>query len=149
MILNLNEYAYKKRQLEDKLYSNTEQIIEHLFKLYLLPNHSARNHWKQEIYSFLHSIDKLKGSNKRPTPAQIYTWTFGNKEDTIDNYFVKVMIDTINYQYKENIKLNINVVKNNILFVCRSYFKWLAKELSTKGIVSPQQIYKKLDELFI
>ncbi len=32
--------------------------------------------------------------------------------------------------------------------ICKSYFMWLAKELSSRGVVYPQQIYKKLDELF-
>ena len=46
-----------------------------------MPNHSALNHWKQEIYSFIHNVDKLKGNKRFPTSKQIYDWTYGKKED--------------------------------------------------------------------
>ena len=148
MIIKFNEYAYKRRQIEDRLYESTDKIIEHLIKLYLMPTHESANHWKREIYSFLNKVDKLKGSNKRPTQSQIYTWTFGNKEDTIDNYFVRGMLDTINYDYNENIKINLNKFRTDIIDICKSYFMWLAKELSVKGIITPQQVYIKLERIF-
>ena len=64
MRIFVTEFAESKKEIERELKPKTENIIEHLFKLYLVPEHTAVNHWKQEIYSFLHTIDKLKGNIK-------------------------------------------------------------------------------------
>ena len=148
MKLFVTEFAENKKEIERSLKPLTEKIIEHLFKLYLLPNNESVKHWKKEIYSFIHSIDKLKGSNKRPTSKQIYEWTFGKKADIFDDdYYVEVMVDTIEYEYSTTIGKNVNSIKNDMYVLCDNYFKWLSNELSVKGLISPQSVYAELDNL--
>lgn len=148
MKLFVTEFAENKKEIERSLKPLTEKIIEHLFKLYLLPNDESVKHWKKDIYSFIHSIDKLKGSNKRPTSKQIYEWTFGKKADIFDdNYYVEIMVDTIEYEYNVIINENVDTVKNDMYKVCSNYFRWLSNELSIKGLISPQSVYKELNIL--
>lgn len=148
MRIFVTEFADSKREIERELKPKTENIIEHLFKLYLVPEHTAVNHWKQEIYFFLHTIDKLKGNNKRPSKKQLYDWTFGKKEDLFDDdYYTEGMIETIEYTYNVNITADTFEVNEAMFQICKSYFAWLAEILSEKGIVVPRQVYNKLDEL--
>ena len=65
--LFVTELADSKKDLERSLKPITDNIIWHLFKLYLMPNNINRNHWKREIASFLNKVSKLTGSNKYPT----------------------------------------------------------------------------------
>ena len=115
MRIFVTEFAESKKEIERELKPKTENIIEHLFKLYLVPEHTAVNHWKQEIYSFLHTIDKLKGSNKRPTKEQIYKWTFGKKEDLFDDDYYTKRYNKINdYMHNSSTYIVNHLVSHNV-----------------------------------
>ena len=78
MRLFVTEFGDSKREMERELKSKTSQIIQHLFKLYLMPNSINRNHWQREIANFLSDVSKLNGRNKFPTSKQLYNWTYKN-----------------------------------------------------------------------
>ena len=143
------EYAMQKDKIKNKLIDNTEPIIEHLLKLYLMPEHSATNHWKQEIANFINKVGNLKGTNKFPKFKQIYDWTYGSYQDviTIPNYLDK-MIQTIIYDYDLEISYDIRDVVKDFNKICETYFTWLAKELSSCGVVSKTDIYRELYSLY-
>lgn len=153
MIL-IREFADNKRDLQRDLRGKTEQIIEHIFKMFLMPNHESYNHWKQEIASFLSEVTKLKNTKKFPISKQLYDWTYNIRQDLItDKSYVRGKIKNIAIQYdmdeKKLMKLNahINYICKKLNFICESYFKWLCSELSKYGIVTYDKIYDKLDEL--
>lgn len=59
MRIFVTKFADSKREIERHLNDVTEPIIEHLLKLYFMPNHESRNHWCIEIYGFLNRIKKI------------------------------------------------------------------------------------------
>ena len=148
-MLIIKEFADSKREIERELKAKTKQIIEHLFKLYLMPNRMDRSHWKSEIANFLDSVSKLSGKNKFPTFKQIYAWTYGKYQDVItDNKYIKVMVDNIIYDYKiSEIRKTYPQICEEFDFICQQYFKWISEKLSSIGIVSRPEIFKKLDEI--
>ena len=79
MKIYIRGFAEMQREIERKLASHTDEIIEHIIKLVLMPGSSARNHWQGEIAGQLKSIDKLKNTKKFPSAKQIYKWTYGKK----------------------------------------------------------------------
>lgn len=72
-------FAEAQKEVERRLSAHTDEIIEHIIKLVLMPDNSARNHWEGEIAGQLKSIDRLKNSKKFPSAKQIYKWTYGKK----------------------------------------------------------------------
>lgn len=150
MRLFVTELADSKKDLERSLKPITDNIIWHLFKLYLMPNNINRNHWKREIASFLNKVSKLTGSNKYPTAKQLYAWTYNKWWDVItDTSYMKVMVRDILDEYTdiEEIRKTYPQICEEFNFICESYFKWLCEGLSEIGIVARADIYNKIDEL--
>lgn len=150
MRLFVTELADSKKDLERSLKPITDNIIWHLFKLYLMPDNINRNHWKREIASFLNKVSKLTGSNKYPTAKQLYVWTYNKWWDVItDTSYMKVMVSNILDEYTdiEEIRKTYPQICEEFNFICESYFKWLCEELSGLGIVARVDIYNKIDEL--
>lgn len=149
MKLFITEFAENKKEIERSLKPSVEPIIEHLFKLHLMPNHESVNHWRREIYSFLYNIDKLKGTNKYPSSKQIYDWTFGKIADKFDdNYYAEGIVETIEYDYNVTVNEDITVIRKSMYTICKFYFSWISNELSIRGIVTPKQVYVELDKIF-
>ena len=149
MKLIINELAMEKAEQEKRLYAHTEQVIEHIIKIVCMPNHSALNHWKQEIASQIVKVNKLKGSKRYPTEKEIYKWTYDKERDSIQDItyisnFIKGEWRT--YNYKGNVK-QIPLLANNIDYICDNYFKWLANKLSRFGTVFKPDIYDELNFL--
>ena len=142
------EYAMQKDKIKNKLIDNTEPIIEHLLKLYIMPEHSASKHWKQEIANFINKVGNLKGTNKFPKFKQIYDWTYGSYRDVIMNSnYLNKMIQNIIREYNLEISYNIEEVTREFNNLCDLYFTWLASELSSNGIVTNIEIYYELEVL--
>lgn len=147
MRIFVTEFADSKREVEKELKSVTMPIIEHLFKLYVLPNHESRNHWCSEIYGFLNKVKKLAGKNKFPTKRQILDWSYLKWADTLEGSFVDTEIETLEYKYNVIIKKNSRMY-TEFNYLCDKYFDWLATELSNIGRVSFPKVVNKLNELF-
>lgn len=77
MKIYIRGFAETQKEVERRLSAHTDEIIEHIIKLVLMPDNSARNHWEGEIAGQLKSIDRLKNSKKFPSAKQIYKWTYG------------------------------------------------------------------------
>ena len=146
MIRLITEFALEKKEIQRRLINVTPKIVEHLMYLTLDPDNINRNHWKQEIYSFLYDIEFLKGGKKLPKKEFIYDNTYGVKKDQIQNYkWFSTRIKAL--CRKENIEMpdDIEITQNNVDFVCSCYFSWLATHLSEDGVIDDEECYKYLD----
>lgn len=148
MKIYIRGFAELQREVERKLSAHTDEIIDHLMKCYLMPNHSAINHWKQEIAIQINRIDKLKNGKKFPTAKQIYSWTYGKKQDLVtDIGFLSKLIKGVCEEYSVEVMESPYEIMDKFDFICTEYFKWLATELSRVGMVNRSEVYTKLNEL--
>lgn len=127
------------KSVKDDIRRAVNQIDKHIIKLALYPNVGAKDHWRAEIYSFLSDVPKLKGSNKFPKQNVIRS-ELATYEDTFDTW-----VPVIKKNNKNLTPANISV--EDILSCAMEYHDWLAFELSTKGIVSVEDVFNKLEEL--
>lgn len=148
MKIYIRGFAELQKEVERNLTSHTDEVIEHLLKLYLMPNHSANNHWKKEIASQIYKVDRLKNNKKFPSAKQIYNWTYDKKQDLITDvrWFTK-FCNMICKEYSVELEQFPGDFIGDFDSICVSYFKWLAEELSDIGLVTSDEIYQKLDEL--
>lgn len=148
MRIFVTEFADSKKNMERELKPKTKQIINHLYKLYCMPDHESRNHWMREIANFLNEINKLSGKNKFPTEKQLYDWTYYKFKDQVtEQFYMKAMTKNITDRYNVLIDIPLDDICKEFDNICESYFRWLAGQLSKYGIVSNYEIYDKLDEL--
>lgn len=148
MKIYIRGFAEAQKEIERRLSAHTDEIIEHIIKLVLMPDNSARNHWEGEIAGQLKSIDRLKNSKKFPSAKQIYKWTYGKKQDlVVDAKWMGVSIREIEEIYDVYIDQSVYDICDTVDEVCTNYFQWISIELSTVGKVSTPTIYRKLDEL--
>ncbi|MBQ2639250.1 MAG: hypothetical protein IJF92_00585 [Bacilli bacterium] len=139
----LLEMAYSKKRIEDILENICPKIREHLIKCYLWKDNNALNHWKTEIFSMLHQMYMLKNVNRLPTYNEIYRWFLETQfeliEDGTDND-----VNTVKYLEKKEVP---QYNKTNLINFQKSYFEWLLKELCSKGNVSIEEVFNKIDSL--
>lgn len=148
MRIFVTEFADSKREIERKLSDNTDKVIEHLLKLYLMPKHTAKNHWIGEIANFLNKVNRFTGKNKFPDAKQIYAWTYFKWKDLVtDTSYMNIWVDNICDEYNIEINKSIEDICSEFDYVCEQYFRWLASKLSVGGVVERQSIFKKLNEL--
>lgn len=153
MRLFVTEFAEKKLEIERKLSSHSEVIIEHLMKILVLPNHESVNHWKKEVFSHLHIIDNLKGSHKLPTAKQIMNWTYYKHYEWLqDRNCIKAFFNDLLYDYGiDDLNVGFSYYVDKIYSVadnyCKEYFQWLADNLSKYKRISNQDIYAEIDKL--
>lgn len=148
MIRLITEFALEKKEIQRRLINVTPKVIEHLMYLALDPNNINRNHWEQEIYSFLYDIEFLKGGKKLPKRDFIYDNTYGVKRDQVlnDKWFltrVKGICNKENMLRPKDIKLE----QNNVDYICNNYFLWLSDNLSKDGIIDDEECYNYIDKL--
>lgn len=141
MRFRLNEFAYDRHKIEDMLVNKSPEIVEHLIKIYLYPDDVNTNHWKDEIYSFINRVPKIKFNNKFPSSKFIYEKTYGVWWDTIPNMIKKVVSEYGDYHINYNI--------GDILDFCSRYFNWLSRELSSNGLILKKNVYSTIDELLV
>lgn len=150
-MLVIKEFADSKKEIERELKSKSYNVIEHLLKLYLMPNNINRNHWKQEIATFLNFVNKFSHNNKYPTEKQLLNWTYYKWQAEInDTYFMKSWITDLEEDYADldkNANYDLNKIIKEFDSICDIYFNWLCKELNRLGRINRNEIYKKLDEI--
>lgn len=133
-------HAFSKSEIGDKLEETTRQLVRHLIKLRLFPFSPEVFHWKQEVYTFLHNVSRIKRSNKFPTSSFILSKTI---ELNID--MIEVWKDNILKDYQDMRK--VDVTDADLVDSILSYYKWLADNLSKYGEVSRTDTYNALYKL--
>lgn len=122
--------------LEDR----TPPVIQALIQLYLYPNVSTTEHWRQEVWANLHQIDLRKGSNKLPKKEFILKNTiFPNLKFLAS--FIESVID------KEFEFTRIQIDYDELAGLIDNYFEWLATRLSQTRYVAAKEVYTKLQSI--
>ena len=134
---NILAMSSTKSDIASRLDDATLQIVKHITKLYLYRDRECKNHWKKEIYNFLHVIPKIKGKNNYPAKTFIFKYTFGVNEKYMSRWIENVTDDYGAVDYDTN----------NVIAVIRDYFDFLSTELAVAGDVSKHSVYNKLDEI--
>lgn len=148
MKIYISAMAETRTEIERALNGATYQVIENIFKLLLLPNHAAVNHWRKEIASSIYEVGKLKSTKRFPTAEQLYAWTYKKKQDLVtDVTWVSRLINNICYEYDVKNNFVPFEISNQIDSICELYFSWLSSELAAYGYVEFKMIYSKLDDL--
>lgn len=148
MKIYITAQSMQKRDIETKLSISMTQTIEHLLKLYLMPDNPARNHWQGEVYGFIHTVEKLKRTNKYPTAQNIYNWTYEKVQDLVtDASWLQIRIEDICDQYNIDTNIPLKPTMHEFDALCVNYFQWLAEMLSKRGSVTNREVYTKLDSL--
>lgn len=134
-------YAFSKttKEVMSKLADRGEVVVDHLIKVFLWPNSQEYNHWKQEVWSNLNRVSKLKTTNRFPTSSQIYNAIWDAVGDMIPE-LAKLWIDEID-------ESPIAFDFKNLEYAIHDYLIYLSKELSTNGIITSNKVYSKLDVL--
>lgn len=134
----LIEQAKSKSNIENQLYAIGDEIVYHLIKLFLFPDNKSKSHWIKELYAFLPRISKMKSTNSYPSSSFIYTYLFGDNEDTFLEQAESYIDEALIKDDLEITKSNINMIK--LMQYIKNYCIWLSDKLSTKGFITLQEV---------
>lgn len=123
-----------KREVESK----SAEIALHLAKLGMYPDNDSKMHWRQEVYSFLFKVPRLKSTNKFPKSDKLFDWLWDSVKDEIRDWGRGVI-----REYGRPSGMTLDEVE----VFCAAYYDWLSTNLSRHGIVTQPEVYSKLDEL--
>lgn len=122
------------------LEQHTPQVIQALIQLYLYPDVTTTEHWRQEVWSNLHTIDLRKGSNKLPKKYFILKNTIAPNMK-----FIESLVDSVidkEYQFTPR-----NIDYDELCGLIDNYFSWLATRLSETRYVAAKEVYTKLKSI--
>lgn len=122
------------------LEQHTPPVIQALIQLYLYPDVTTTEHWRQEVWANLHSVDLRKGTNKLPKRDFILKNTIVPNMRFIES-FVASVIDK-EYEFDP-----IDVDYDDLCGLIDNYFDWLATRLSETRYVACREIYTKLKSI--
>lgn len=128
-----------RSEIAARLEESTRPLIKHLIKLYLYPNCPAVNHWRHEVYMFLHNVSLIKRSNKLPSSEFILKNTLG-----LNRRFILVWKEHIEDDYLNEYGYPEDVDEDNLIEMIYNYYTWLADQLSRYGEVSRSDTYRML-----
>jgi hypothetical protein len=81
--------AESREDMKKRLGENSVNIIVHLLLVYFFPQSLSRAHWRGEIFGFIPSIKRFKGSHQFPDQGFIerhfYLWVIDSRE--VDDAF--------------------------------------------------------------
>ena len=141
MIIKIFELAQRRRDVAAWIEDKTFPVLVALAQLYLFPDIQYVNHWRQEVWSNFNRVKFLMGRNKVPSKEFILKsgWEVNKK-------YVKRYLDyTLGKEYQ--LEPIANMDSDVFYEIAESYFDWLAEKLSEESVVSPKEVYSKLEEL--
>lgn len=139
MYIYIRAMSEDQKSIQSELKSHSEQLDEHIIRLMLYPDSEYVPHWKQEIWNFLHKVDKLKGKNKFPKASFIQK-SISTHNDMIEEF--RGLVEDI-----ESELTPVEIDTQTIIAVLEAYQKWISEKLSAQGVVKRSEVYAKLDEL--
>ena len=139
MYIYIKAMSESLSEIRDDIKSTLGQLDKHLIKLILFENADSRSYWKDEVYSFLNSVRRARGSKRFPKYKFIRS-VLAIDEDILDNYIKQVKSD-----YKHLVCSNVSDVE--VATVILAYHDWIAGELSTTGAVTRDQVMDELSAL--
>lgn len=141
MFIYIKSMSESLSEIRDDIKSSLKQLDQHLIKLILFKDCASRNHWADEVYSFLNSIRRAKNSKKFPKYSFIRR-TLAIDEDILDSYIFQIKSDY------SDLALN-DISDEDVTTLVIAYHDWLATKLSERGIVTRAEVHQILTELNI
>lgn len=139
MFKYIRAMSFDKQTISSNLVSKASPLTDHLIKLYLFSDCEYVNHWRQEVWGFLNKVPKMRHNNKFPSYKFIFDHVSGYCDMTEEIMYQ--MLDK--YSMLTPVRLDVDELKS----ILNSYFEWLSKELASRGVVDPSEVYSKLEEL--
>lgn len=143
MKIYVRSNAKKLSDIGDYLEGVTLPLLGALAQLYLFPNTEYENHWREEVWNKLPDIPRTKGSHKLPKSSYILNNTWNLYKTGVR----AIMNRAVAYEHElvpdKTRRRNVDEFYN----VCNSYMEWIAAKLSSEGVIDPEDVYDKLDEL--
>lgn len=141
MKIYIRAMSEQKSRLHDQLSPLAGKLIEHLMKCFMFPDCESANHWKGEIYGFVHTVPKLTNTKKWPDKKFLLDCLWSTYQDAIDPWYYNLISDYSNYALNENSELD------TVYRLCYAYIEWLCNKLSLDGRVSNSQCYDRINSL--
>lgn len=142
------ESVLTKCALKSRMIEMSTNVLCSLAKLWVFRNQSNRNVWRYEVWYKFPMIQKL--GDKFPKESFIFNSTYRANCNSLENIIaVAVNQEQIGKEYRYQLVEDNRRVHEVSSFdlVCRSYFEWLSRKLSTVGMVSTNEVYSELDDL--
>ena len=135
--------AKRLSDIKDDIDERTPELIEALAQLYLFPGTEYENHWRKEVWSKFPRMPRTKGRNKLPSKKDILQSSWRNYKDDTS------VIMQWAVAHEENLKPNESRLSDTKTFkkLVYEYLDWLSDKLSANHVLSPQDVYQKLDDL--
>ena len=141
MKIYIRAMSENKSRLHDQLVPLAGKMIEHLMKCFMFPNTDPYEHWKGEIYSFIHDVPKLSNSKKWPDSDFLVKCLWDTYEDAIEDWYPQLIDEYSSYH------LNTHSESVTVYNCCSEYVEWLCVELSRYGRVSSRSCFEKIDNI--
>ena len=134
--------ALPRREISAKLDETTRTVIQHIIKVLLFPKSPKVPDWKQEVYDGLHNVSLIKGTNRLPSDRFIL-------KNTIERYkqFIPVWQYNIVTDYYIIHGYPVEIPYDHLEKKIKSYYQWLAGQLTVFGDVARTDVYDKLKSL--
>lgn len=143
MFLYVKANAKRLSDIGDDLEGVTLPLLEALAQLYLFPNSEYENHWREEVWNKLAEIPRTKKSHKLPKSSFILNNTWDLYKSRIRAIMNRAIAHEHELMPNEDRKRNTD----EFYAICEEYFNWIADKLSLEGVIDPEDVYKKLDDL--
>lgn len=115
--------------VESKLTGSTMEVIENLFKIYVMPNAPSKTDFIYRIWDLIHAVPVTKKGSFL-SYRQIFDWTWGRYRDLVTVTPVLKMMDDIEFTYEsEFVTIHVESFVDDFRAFCRQYFSWVASNL--------------------
>lgn len=138
----------KRKYLKYDIQINEQYIIKQLVKCFVYKNNTNNlKKWKKDIYYLFNQVPYMKPFRRFPTYKQLRRWTINHFEKGLEYKIHRIIW---NLPLDEYPRIFNNYEKEYIMskFIIE-YYNWLVKEIAVNGMVSQQNIYKKIDDLIV
>ncbi|WP_301003261.1 hypothetical protein [uncultured Duncaniella sp.] len=131
--------AFGRADILSDLRFHGRKAVDHLAKVYLYPDHTARNHWKEEVLAHFSSVSTLKGTNRFPKLKDIY---YNGCEGHLDT-----LSKTVRVFRKEYGEPTRKCKLQTLQMAVQDYFWWASKELNKSGRLIGSEAYQMMDSV--
>lgn len=133
--------SYRRSDLAAWIEDHTFPAMICLAQLYMFPNSENRRHWATELFATFHSMRVLRGTSRVPSSRFIFENSWG-----IDEKYFK---DACNAAEDKELELDVreDFSYDAVRELMRSYFEWIASELSVHRAITLSDVFNELDVL--
>jgi hypothetical protein len=153
--LPLQEMSYPENKVWQLLTQYEGTTFTHLLKLFYFRDFPEYfNNWSVAVYKsafFVHKVKKAHGKDKWPDAEDIYAWLWanpwGDMFDAMHSGTLKDFNNKSDPEYQNLPYVHAGGDEEQAESFLKDYFIWLARQLSSKGKVSKDDVQDKIKEL--